>query len=102
MPVLLILKGVTPMLRTLSVMSLLPILLLAATPASALTAKEKRETCKVGAQAQNLEGKKAADFVKKCMAKGNWEPPGRKVATHKPASKKPAPKPATQQPAPKQ
>jgi hypothetical protein len=92
-----------PMLRTLSVISLLPILLLAATPASALTAKEKMETCKIGADNQELKGAKRNAFIHRCMAKGNWEPPGRKVATKKPMTKKkPAPKPMTQQPAPKQ
>jgi hypothetical protein len=39
-----------------------------ATPAPALTAKEKMETCKFGAEDQQLTGKKASDFVKKCMA----------------------------------
>jgi hypothetical protein len=39
-----------------------------ATPAPALTAKEKMETCKFGADDQQLTGKKASDFVKKCMA----------------------------------
>jgi psiF repeat len=89
------------MLRILGVMSLLPILLLA-TPASALTAKQKMETCKIGADNQDLKGAKRNAFIHRCMARGNYEPPGRKVATKKPMAKKPAPKPMTQQPAPKQ
>ena len=59
------------MLRYLSL--LLPALalplLLVATPASALTAKQKMETCKVGAQAQKLTGAKRNAFIKRCMAK---------------------------------
>ena len=47
------------------------------------------ETCKFGADDQKLEGAKRNAFIKKCMAKGNFEPPGRKVAK-KPAPKKPA------------
>jgi hypothetical protein len=73
------------MLRRLALIALVP-MLAAASPALAATAAEKQETCKVGADSQQLEGAKRAAFVKKCMAKGNFEPPGRKV------SKKPAPK----------
>ena len=40
----------------------------AAAPASAITAKEKMETCKFGAADQQLTGKKQQDFIKKCMA----------------------------------
>jgi hypothetical protein len=99
------------MLRYLGLFAL-PLLLLAS-PASAITAKEKMETCKVGAQAQNLEGAKANAFIKKCMAKGNYEPAARKDAKKKAAAmKKPAPKkkpaamptmaPAATEPPPKQ
>jgi hypothetical protein len=42
--------------------------LLFGAPAIALTAKEKMETCKFGADDQELTGKKAQDFIKKCMA----------------------------------
>ena len=88
------------MLRRLSLIGLLPLLLLA-TPASALTAKEKMDTCKVGADGQELKGAKRTAFINRCMAKGNYEPPGRKkMAAKKPMAKKPAPKPMTQQPAP--
>lgn len=81
------------MLRTLGLFAL-PLVLLAS-PASAITTNEKMETCKVGAQAQNLEGAKAAAFVKKCMAKGNYEPAARRDAKKKTTTvKKPAAKPA--------
>ena len=78
----------TTMLRTLGLIAL-PLVLLA-TPASAVTTDEKMETCKVGAQAQNLDGAKAAAFVKKCMAKGNYEPAARRDAKKKTTAKKPA------------
>lgn len=35
---------------------------------SAVTAKEKMETCKFGAADQKLTGKQEQDFIKKCMA----------------------------------
>lgn len=87
------------MLRTLGLFAL-PLVLLA-TPASAITTDEKLETCKVGAQSQNLEGAKADAFVKKCMAKGNYEPAARRDAKKKAVVKrKPAAAPTA--PAPKQ
>ena len=43
-------------------------LLLAGSPVLALTAKEKLETCKFGADDQKLTGKAQQDFIKKCMA----------------------------------
>ncbi|HZT27132.1 MAG TPA: hypothetical protein VFA57_15645 [Pseudolabrys sp.] len=73
-------------LRTLGFCAL-PLLLLAH-PASAVTSKDKMETCKVGAQAQNLEGAKAQAFIKKCMAAGNYEPAARKEAKKKAAAEK--------------
>jgi psiF repeat len=76
---------------TIAMSSLLPILLLAS-PASALTAKEKMETCKFGADDQKLTGAKRNAFIKRCMAN---EP--RKKTT----AKKPAPKPANPAPPPK-
>lgn len=42
--------------------------LLLGTPALAVTAKEKMETCKFGAADQKLTGKAQQDFIKKCMA----------------------------------
>jgi hypothetical protein len=75
-------------------------LLLVASPALAVTAKEKMETCKVGAEAQNLQGAQANAFIKKCMAGGNYQPQARKDALK--TSKKPAPKPAAAAPQPAQ
>jgi hypothetical protein len=43
-------------------------LLVLGTPALAVTAKEKMETCKFGAADQKLTGKAQQDFIKKCMA----------------------------------
>lgn len=37
-------------------------------PPSAISAKEKMEICKFGAQDQKLKGKAEQDFIKKCMA----------------------------------
>jgi hypothetical protein len=46
------------------------LLLLAAlgTPAGAVTAAEKMETCKFGADAQKLTGAKRKSFLARCMA----------------------------------
>jgi hypothetical protein len=76
----------------------LPLLLLAS-PASAVSSKDKMETCKVGADNQQLTGAKRNTFIKKCMAKGNYEPQARKDAMKKSQgakkqAKMPAPKPA--------
>jgi hypothetical protein len=82
------------MLRTLGLMSLLPILLVA-TPAAAATAEQKKETCTFGADEAKLEGKKRDDYIKKCMANANYEPAARRDAMKKkPAAKKPAAAPA--------
>ena len=35
---------------------------------SAVSSKEKMETCKFGAADQKLKGKQEQDFIKKCMA----------------------------------
>jgi hypothetical protein len=74
------------MLRTLALAFALLPSALAATPASAVTSEEKMETCKVGAESQQLQGAKRDAFIKKCMAGGNYEPPARRNA-------KAAPKP---------
>ena len=66
------------MLRTLAI-AIIPVLL-AATPSLAVTSQEKMETCKVGAESQQLQGAKRSAFIKKCMAGGNYEPPARKNA----------------------
>lgn len=71
------------MLRYLGLLTL-PLLLLV-TPASALTAKQKMETCKIGATAEKLTGAKRKAFIRKCMARGNYEPAARKAAMKKKA-----------------
>lgn len=77
------------MLRTIAIISLLPLLLLAS-PASALTKAEKAETCKFGADDQKLEGAKRKAFIAKCMANRNDKRgPAVKPPTKKPAAKKP-------------
>ena len=62
-------------------------LLLAGTPALALTAKEKMETCKFGADDQKLTGKAQQDFIKKCMAN---EPAAKAAPAKKTAPAAPA------------
>jgi hypothetical protein len=42
--------------------------LVSATPAAALTAAEKMETCKFGADHQKLTGAARKKFLEKCMA----------------------------------
>jgi psiF repeat len=80
---------------TIAMASLLPVLLLA-NPASALTAKEKMETCKFGADDQKLTGAKRNAFIKRCMA----NEPRKKTVAKKPAPKT-APMPADPAPPPK-
>jgi psiF repeat len=55
------------MLRAITTACLLPLLLLAS-PASALTAAQKMETCKFGADDQKLDGAKRKAFIAKCMS----------------------------------
>ena len=76
------------MLRPI-VIALIPVML-AATPAIAITSQDKMETCKVGAESQQLEGAKRNAFIKNCMAKGNYEPAARKNAKQA-APKQPKP-----------
>jgi hypothetical protein len=78
-------------MRTLAIAAVLP-LLLVAVPASAATKEQKMETCKVGAAADNLEGKARDAFVKKCMAAGNYEPAARRDAMKKTKPKRTATK----------
>ena len=91
------------MLRYIGLIGL-PLLLLAS-PASAVTAKQKMETCKFGADNQQLSGAKRNAFIKKCMAAGNYQPAARKEAMKKEraaklaAKKKTAMKPAAKKPA---
>ena len=78
------------MLRTLSFICLLPLLLLA-TPASAVTAKQKMETCTFGADHQKLTGAKRKAFIAKCMSNRNDKRgPAAKPTDKKPVAKKPA------------
>ena len=73
----------------------LPLLLLAS-PASAVTYKQKLETCKFGADDQKLTGTKRSAFIHKCMGRGNYQPAARKDAlTQAKAAKKPAAKKTT-------
>lgn len=44
-------------------------------PARAVTAKEKMETCKFGAQDQKLSGSEEKAFIRKCMAAGDGPAP---------------------------
>jgi hypothetical protein len=67
------------MRKTIAIISLLPLFALTA-PAAAVTAKEKMETCKIGADSQELKGAQRNAFIKKCMGKGNYEPPARTSA----------------------
>lgn len=68
------------MLRTISLFGVLAALAFAA-PAHAVTAKEKQETCKFGADDQKLAGAARKSFMAKCMANEG----GGKVAKKKPA-----------------
>ncbi len=79
------------MLRYGALLSLCPLLLLAS-PASALTKEQKFETCKFGADNDKLAGAKRNAFIKRCMAKGNYEPAARKDAMKKTGTKTPTPK----------
>jgi hypothetical protein len=79
-----------PMLRTLGVLSLLPLLLLAS-PANAATKEQKMETCKFGADDQKLAGAKRKRFIANCMANRNDKRgPTLKPAAKKPMAKKPS------------
>ena len=81
------------MLRYLALIGL-PLLLLTASPASALTAKQKMETCKFGADNEKLTDKKRIAFIHKCMGRGNYQPKARKdeMKKEKAMKKKPAAK----------
>ena len=92
------------MLRTIAIISLLPLLLLAS-PASALTNAQKAETCKFGADDQKLAGAKRKAFIANCMSNRNdkrgptMKPPAKKPVAKKPAAAAPA---DAAPPAPKQ
>ena len=77
------------MLRHAAIIGLLP-LLLAATPAAAVTNEQKMETCTFGADNPKLEGAKRKTFIAKCMAnRDDKRGPAPKAAGQmKPASDK--------------
>jgi hypothetical protein len=52
--------------------------LLLASPALAITAKEKRATCEFGATDQKLTGAKRKAFIARCMAPGDQRPAKKK------------------------
>ncbi len=80
----------THALTHLALTGLMPLVLLAQ-PAAAATAAQKMETCKYGAEHDNLTGAKRDAFIKKCMTNANYEPAARKEALKKkPAAAKPA------------
>ncbi len=86
--------------RLLALTALLPLLLIATPAAAAVTAKEKVDTCKVGADEQKLEGAKRKAFLAKCMGKGNYEPKARidlkkktRKVKRKPKPRRPLPRP---------
>ncbi len=54
-----------------SVFSVLSLIILPSVSALAVTAKQKMETCKFGADHPMLSGKQRADFMKKCMSDKN-------------------------------
>jgi hypothetical protein len=63
------------------VAALVPAMMISgSTPASAVTAKQKMETCKFGADDQKLAGAARAAFMKKCMSNKN-DPRGPSAAT---------------------
>jgi len=51
-----------------SVLMVLSVMALPSAPALAISAKQKMETCKFGADHPMLAGKQRADFIKKCMS----------------------------------
>ena len=67
------------MLRILTAIGVLLPLLLAA-PASAVTSKQKMDTCKFGADNQKLTGKKRSQFISRCMANRD-DPRGKPIST---------------------
>jgi hypothetical protein len=78
-------------MRILALIAVLPLLI--AVPASAATKEQKTETCKVGADADNLEGKARDAFMTKCMGAGNYEPAARRDAMKKGKKTAAAPSP---------
>jgi len=56
------------MLRSIPAVGLLATVFLAS-PAAAITAQQKMETCKFGAEDQKLAGAERKKFIARCMAK---------------------------------
>jgi len=85
-----VVKKAMKLLCSVAVAAALPLLVV--NPAAAVTAKQKMETCKFGADDQKLTGAKRQAFISKCMANRNdprGPATGAKAAT-KPAAAKPA------------
>ena len=77
------------MRRTMiAAVSLFPLLLCAAAPASAATKEQKMETCTFGADDAKLEGAKRKAFMAKCMSNRD----DKRGPAAKPAAVPPAPK----------
>jgi hypothetical protein len=79
-----------------AMVGLLPAVLTGA-PALAITAKQKMETCKFGADDQKLTGAARVVFLKKCMSNKN-DPRGPAIRTPAAAG---APTPPNEEPEPK-
>ena len=62
-------KKAMKLLCSVAVAAALPLLVV--NPAAAVTAKQKMETCKFGADDQKLTGAKRQAFISKCMANRN-------------------------------
>jgi psiF repeat len=80
--------GIAVMIRYAAVAGLLTVLL-PSVPSFAVTAKEKMETCKFGADEQKLAGAARKSFMAKCMSNKN-DPRGAVAA---PAAVEPVPPP---------
>jgi hypothetical protein len=68
-----------------------PLALVPSAPSFAVSAKDKMETCKFGADDQKLEGAARSAFMKKCMSNRN-DPRGPGVGTPAAAGAPPPPK----------
>ena len=68
-----------------------PLALVPSAPSFAVSAKDKMETCKFGADDQKLEGAARSTFMKKCMSNHN-DPRGPGVGAPAAAAAPPPPK----------
>lgn len=71
------------MMRSIAFVGALTVLVPA--PALAITAKEKMETCKFGADDQKLKGPKRTAFIKRCMAEEKEDAAPKPAAAPKPS-----------------